>query len=85
MTIPPSDKYVKNVKEVKMDFKAVPANIQRYMRLLDVSPKNLAAAMGMSERSLYRRFKEPGSFTLNEIAMASKKLNVNFDKLLETT
>lgn len=68
-----------------MDFKAVPANIQRYMRLLDVSPKNLAASMGMSERSLYRRFKKPGCFTLNEIAMASKKLSVNFDKLLETT
>lgn len=83
-TIPPSAKYVKNVKEVKMDFKAVPANIQRYMRLLDVSPKHMAAILGMSERCLYRRFKDPGTFTLAEMALISKKFGVSFDKLLET-
>lgn len=67
-----------------MDFNAVPANIQRYMRLLDFTPKHLAAAIGMSERSLYRRFKEPGSFTLAEIFLIAKKFKVSFYKLLET-
>ncbi len=67
-----------------MDFKAVPANIKRYMRLLDVTPKNLAASIGIGERSLYRRFKEPGTFTLEEIALISKKFKVNIEKLLET-
>jgi uncharacterized protein (DUF2384 family) len=84
LTIPPSDKYVKIVKEVKMDFKAVPANIERYMRLLDFSKERLAAALGMSERSLYRRFKNPGTFTLEEMAIISKKFGVSFDKLFET-
>lgn len=67
-----------------MNFKAVPANIKRYMRLLDVTPKNLAASIGMGERSLYRRFKDPGTFTLAEMALISKKFGVSFDKLLET-
>lgn len=84
LTIPPSAKYVKIVKEVKMDFKAVPANIERYMRLLDFSKERLAAALGMSERSLYRRLKHPGTFTLEEMSIISKKFGVSFDKLLET-
>lgn len=67
-----------------MNFKAVPANIKRYMRLLDVTPKNLAASIGIGERSLYRRFKDPGTFTLAEMAIISKKFGVSFDKLLET-
>ena len=67
-----------------MDFKCVPANIQRYMRLLDFSKEHLAAALGMSERSLYRRFKDPGTFTLAEMEIMSKKFKVSLDKLLET-
>ena len=81
--IPPPAKYVKIVKEVKMDFKAVPANLQRMMRLLDVSPKLLAASIGLSERSLYRRFKNPSQFTLGELDAISQKYKISFDKLLE--
>lgn len=67
-----------------MDFKAVPANIERYMRMLDVSKGHMAAALGMSERSLYRRMKDPGTFTLEEMSIISKKFGVNFEKLFET-
>ena len=81
--IPPPAKYVKIVKEEKMDFNVVPANIQRMMRLLDVSPKLLAASIGMSERNLYRRFKDPSQFTLGELDKISRKYNVSFDQLLE--
>lgn len=66
-----------------MDFSVVPANLQRMMRLLDVSPKLLAASIGMSERSLYRRFKDPGKFTLDELDKITKKYGISFDKLLE--
>ena len=66
-----------------MDFNAVPANIQRLMRLLDVSPKHMAAVLGMSERTMYRRFKEPDTFTLGELAAVSKKFKIRFEKLLE--
>ena len=82
--IPPPAKYVKIIKEVKMNFKAVPANLQRMMRLLDVSPKLLAASIGMSERSLYRRFKNPSQFTLGELDAISRKYNISFDKLVES-
>ena len=67
-----------------MDFKAVPANIQRMMRLLDVSPKLLAASIGMSERNLYRRFRDPSKFTLGELDSISRKYNVSFYKLVES-
>ena len=83
LNIPPPAKYVKNVKEVKVNFKAVTANLQRMMHLLDVSPKLLAASIGMSERSLYRRFKDPSQFTLGELDIISRKYNVSFDQLLE--
>ena len=66
-----------------MNFNAVPANIQRLMRLLDVTPKHMAAILGMSERTMYRRFKEPETFTLGELDSVSKKFNVRFEKLLE--
>ena len=66
-----------------MNFKAVPANLQRMMRLLDVSPKLLAASIGLSERSLYRRFKNPSQFTLGELDAISQKYKISFDKLLE--
>lgn len=82
--IPPPAKYVKNVKEVKMDFKAVPANLQRMMRLLDVSPKHLAASIGMSERSLYRKFKNPSKFTLGELDTISRKYKISLGKMLES-
>lgn len=82
--IPPPAKYVKIVKEEKMDFKVVPANLQRMMRLLDVSPKLLAASIGMSERNLYRRFKNPSQFTLGELGMISKKYNISFEQLMES-
>jgi hypothetical protein len=67
-----------------MNFNAVPANIQRYMHLLGYKPKHIAAIINMSERSLYRRFKNPGTFTLEEIWMIAKKFKVSFEKLLET-
>lgn len=67
-----------------MDFKAVPANLQRMMRLLGVSPKHLAASIGMSERSLYRRFKDPASFTLGELETITRKYKISLDKLLES-
>ena len=67
-----------------MNFQWVPVNIERYMRLLDVSRKQLAAALGMSERNLYRRFQDPGKFTLEEMSIISKMFVVSFDKLLET-
>lgn len=66
-----------------MNFNAVPANLQRLMRLLDVSPKHMAAILGMSERTMYRRFKEPETFTLGELDAVSKKFKVRFEKLLE--
>ena len=66
-----------------MNFKVVPANLQRMMRLLEVSPKLLAASIGMSERSLYRRFKDPGRFTLGELDAITKKYNISFEKLME--
>ena len=66
-----------------MNFNAVPANLQRMMRLLDVSPKHLAASIGMSERNLYRRFKNPSQFTLGELDTISKKYNISFEKLME--
>lgn len=66
-----------------MNFKAVVANIQRMMCLLDVTPKLLAASIGMSERSLYRRFKDPSKFTLGELNTISRKYNISFDKLIE--
>lgn len=81
--IPPPAKYVKFVKEEKMNFKVVPANLQRMMRLLGVSPKLLAASIGMSERSLYRRFKDPRQFTLGELDAITKKYNISFEKLME--
>ena len=83
LNIPPPAKYVKNVKEVKMNFKAVTANLQRMMHLLDVSPKLLAASIGMSERNLYRRFKDPSQFTLGELDAISRKYKVTFNQLLE--
>ena len=66
-----------------MNFNAVPANLQRLMRLLDVTPKHMAAILGMSERTRYRRFKEPETFTLGELDAVSKKFKVRFEKLLE--
>lgn len=66
-----------------MNFKVVPANLQRMMRLLEVSPKLLAASIGMSERSLYRRFKDPSQFTLGELDAITKKYNISFEKLME--
>ena len=84
INIPPPANYVKIVKEVKMDFEVVPANLQRMMRLLDVSPKHLAASIGMSERNLYRRFKNPGQFTLSELDTISKKYKISFEKLMES-
>lgn len=66
-----------------MNFQAVPANLQRLMRLLDVTPKHMAAILGMSERTMYRRFKEPETFTLGELDAVSKKFKVRFEKLLE--
>ena len=82
--IPPPAKYVKTVKEVKMNFNVVPANLQRMMRLLDVSPKLLAASIGMSERNLYRRFKDPSKFTLGELDTISRKYKISLDKILES-
>ena len=67
-----------------MDFNVVPANIQRMMRLLDVSPKHLAASIGMSERNLYRRFKNPSQFTLGELDTISRKYKISFEKLTES-
>ena len=57
--------------------------IYNAMRLLDVSPKHMAAILGMSERTMYRRFKEPETFTLGELAAVSKKFRIRFEKLLE--
>lgn len=67
-----------------MNLKVVPANLQRMMRLLDVTPKQLAASIGMSERSLYRRFKTPSDFTLGELATITQKYHISFEKLLES-
>lgn len=67
-----------------MNLKVVPANLQRMMRLLDVTPKQLAASIGMSERSLYRRFKTPSDFTLGELDTITKKYHISFEKLLES-
>lgn len=55
-----------------MNFDVVPANIIRYMRMLEISMAQMAAAIGMSERSLYRRFKTPKEFTLEEISTVCK-------------
>lgn len=66
-----------------MNFNAVPANLQRLMRLLDVTPKHMAAILGMSERTMYLRFKEPETFTLGELDAVSKKFRIRFEKLLE--
>lgn len=66
-----------------MDFNAVPANLQRIMRLLDISPNHMAAILGVSVRTMYRRFKEPETFTLGELASVSKKCKIKIEKLLE--
>ena len=55
-----------------MNFDAVPANILRYMRMLEISMEQMAAAIGMSRRNLYRRLNDPKTFTLEEISSVCK-------------
>ncbi|MBO5969263.1 MAG: hypothetical protein J6S14_12285 [Clostridia bacterium] len=65
-----------------MNFEAVPANILRHMRMLDISMKQMAASLGMSERNLYRRFQKPGDFTLEEVKKVCNECELSLIELL---
>ena len=64
-----------------MDFTAVPANILRRMRMLDISMKQMAASLGMSERNLYRRLKDPDTFLLGELSIICDVCKIKFNNL----
>lgn len=66
-----------------MNFQAVPANILRYMRMLGISMSEMAAKLNMSERSLYRRFQNPGDFTLKEVFIVCDLCGLTPNELLK--
>lgn len=56
--------------------------IKKRMVDLDMRKPELAAALCMSTRSLYRRLENPDLFTVGELKRAAKKLHVPFEQLL---
>ena len=56
--------------------------IKNGMAVYGISKQEMAVAMRKDERTLYTRFKKPGSFTLQELNAIAKKLNMKTSELL---
>lgn len=67
-------------KEEPKPFKTVSAQVKYYLSLYDKNVIWLAKAMGMSQTSLYKKMKDPQSFTLEDIAKISTVFNVDTEK-----
>ena len=59
------------------------SNIKRWVTRYGISHAELAYAMNMSPRTLFNRYRNPETFTLEELRRAAKKLNTTVTKLLE--
>ena len=57
--------------------------IKKRMIDLDLRKPELAAALCMSTRSLYRRLENPDLFTVGELKRAAKKLHLPLARLME--
>ena len=57
--------------------------IKTRMVEIDLRKPELAAALCMSTRSLYRRLENPDLFTIGELKRAAKKLHVPLARLME--
>lgn len=68
------------MKAKEKPFKTVAAQVRFYLDLNDRNISWLAKAMGMSQTSLYKKMKDPQSFTLEDIAKISTVFNVDTEK-----
>lgn len=50
--------------------------IDSYQKLYGVGDQQMAKALGMGVATWYRRKKEPGSFTLGEVAAICRRLQI---------
>lgn len=55
--------------------------IQEYMKLYNVSDEKIAAALGMGKTTWYRRKANPGDFTLDELGLVCKRLQIPMEEL----
>ncbi|MDP4117649.1 MAG: hypothetical protein Q8873_00450 [Bacillota bacterium] len=60
------------------------ATIKKYLYLSGVEVPELCAALCMSGGTFYRRLKEPGDFTIEEISRMSQKLHIPKDEMSST-
>lgn len=57
------------------------AMIAAYKSEYHLDNEALAAVMGLSQQTLYRRLKDPGSFTLSEMRKMRQKLKIPRDRM----
>jgi hypothetical protein len=68
---------------VTQENRALIATIKYGMDLLGLSMDQLATAMRKDKVTLYRRFKQPETFTLEELRFISTKLHIPLEKLVK--
>lgn len=57
--------------------------IDSYQKLYGVGDQQMAKALGMGVATWYRRKKEPGSFTLGEVAAICRRLQIPKEEMRE--
>lgn len=60
----------------------IKANISYWMTLMGLSHKDVAAAMDMSNATLYNRMRLPSSFTIAELELFANKVGVEMKDLM---
>lgn len=61
----------------------IKANISYWMTFLGLSHKEVAAAMDMSNATLYNRMRLPSSFTIAELELFAGKIGIEMRDLVE--
>lgn len=67
-----------------MNYDGIPEIILQRMKILDISMKQMAAALGMSVRNFYRRLEDPGTFKLDELEIVCEELGLKLKRLIKS-
>lgn len=61
--------------------KNIKARVKYEMEIRSIKPLEMAAALGMAQRTFYERLSKPETITLGEIEKIAKKLNKKPEEL----
>lgn len=69
--------------EVNTEQRILKSNIAKYKVLQEMAMEEMAAAAGVSVRSMYSKIKDPETFRIKELRKLAKRMGVSITQLLE--